>query len=146
MNYYASSTHPIQRVTFAILVIGALVGAALGVSLLAAVGLLADGRGGYPYLWDAFILAGVVGGVLGGLSLPFVASTVLSHVAIGRILLYTGVGTIVGTLVTSSFSPFDSMLSTLGAIAGFVAAAVLLRKVSSRGHNKTSAPTPPNTR
>jgi hypothetical protein len=130
MTYDVTATHRVQRATFAILIIGAIAGAILGAGLLGVVGLLADGPGGYPYLWDAFTLAGSVGGVLGGLSLAFVASTVLSHVAIGRILIYAAVGTVVGTLAASIVSPFDSVLSTLGAVVGFIAAMMLLKRIS----------------
>ena len=132
MSYDATATHRVQRATFTILIIGAFAGSILGAGLLGIVGLIADGPGGYLYVWDAFTLAAFVGGVLGGLSLPFVASTILSHVAIGRILIYGAAGTVVGTLGASTVSPFDSILSTLGAVVGFLAGIMLLKRLAKQ--------------
>jgi hypothetical protein len=147
MTYDPAATYRIQRATFGILMIGGLTGALLGTSSLAIVGLLRDGFGGYPYIWDAFILAGLVGGFIGSLCLPFVATTFLRHVSIGRIVVETGVGTIAGAVIGSAVSGFDEAFGTLGAVIGFcIGAAFLHRRSLHVAPDRQNSPAQPDRR
>lgn len=96
--------------------------------MLAVWGLLADGPGGFPYAWFAFEFAAVVGAVLGGMLLPLVTWTVLPHVAFGRILVETAIGTAAGAAITVLVAGFaDPLDLVLGGALGFVASVVQLR-------------------
>ena len=96
-----------------LLLTGALVGAGVGVGVLAVWGLLADGRGGFPYVWFAFEFAATVGAVLGGILLPLVTWTVLPHVAFGRILVETAVGTVAGAAFAILVAGFANPLAAV---------------------------------
>lgn len=111
-----------------LLVTGAVVGAGVGVGVLAAWGLLADGPGGFPYAWAAFEVAAIGGAIVGGVMLPVVAWSVLPHVAFGRILVEAAAGTAAGAalgiLADGASNPF---LALIGGFLGFSASAVQLR-------------------
>ena len=83
-------------VTTSLVIGGALVGSAIGGGLLAILGLLIDGPGGFPYVSFAFEFAAKVGAIFGGIGLPFVSWTFLRHVPFRRIVAETAVGTVVG--------------------------------------------------
>ena len=109
-------------------VAGALVGAVLGVGVLAVWGLLLDGPGGFPYVWFAFEFAAVVGALLGGLLLPLVTWTVLPHVAVGRILAERGAGTAAGAAIAILIGDGGNpLVVALGGVLGFVATVVQLK-------------------
>ena len=111
-----------------LLLTGALIGAGVGVGVLAVWGLLADGPGGFPYVWFAFEFAATVGAVLGGILLPLVTWTVLPHVAFGRILVETAVGTVAGAAFAILVEGFANPLAAvLGGGVGFLASVVQLR-------------------
>ena len=109
-----------------LLVAGAAVGAALAVAVLAVWARVVDGRGRFPYLWEAFPLAGIIGAVLGGVLLPVAAWTILRHVSFGRIVAETTVGTLLGAMV-AIVGGGDPLDVPAGALAGFLLAALQLR-------------------
>ena len=109
-----------------LLIAGAAVGAALAVGVLAVWGRVLDGPGGFPYVWDAFELAGVIGAALGGVLLPLAAWTILPHVSFGRIVAETTVGSLLGA-VAAIVAGVDPLVVPLGALAGFGIAVLQLR-------------------
>jgi hypothetical protein len=109
-----------------LLLTGAAVGAALAVGVLAVWGRVLDGPGGFPYVWDAFELAGVIGAALGGVLLPLTAWTILPHVSFGRIVAETSVGALLGA-VAAIVADTDPLSVPLGALAGFGIAVLQLR-------------------
>ena len=117
----------VTAVTAGLLLTGALVGAALAVGVLGIVGLVVDGPGGYPYIWGAYGLAAAFGAFIGGVGLPLVAWGWLRHVALGRVVFETGIGTMLGGLVGMLASGLRPLPSLLGALAGFLVAAIQLR-------------------
>jgi len=107
---------------------GVVVGAGIGVGVLAVWGLLADGPGGFPYVWFAFEFAARVGAVLGGMFLSLVTWTVLPHVALGRILAEATLGTALGAaLAILAAGAANPLVAVLGGGLGFVASVVQLR-------------------
>lgn len=109
-----------------LLLAGAAVGAALAVGVLAVWGRVVDGPGGFPYVWDAFELAGVIGAALGGVLLPLVAWTVLPHVSFGRIVAETTIGSLLGAVV-AIVAGSDPLEVPVSALAGFGIAVLQLR-------------------
>ena len=123
-----SRVHRAVRASLGLVVTGAVVGAGVGVGVLAAWGLLADGPGGFPYAWFAFEFAAVTGAVLGGVFLPLVAWTLLPHVAFGRILVETALGTAIGAAIAIATIGFANVLLLLvGGFLGFGASVLQLR-------------------
>jgi hypothetical protein len=114
-------------VTAGLLLTGAAVGAALAAGILAVVGLVVDGPGGFPYIRAAFGLAAAFGALIGGVGLPVVAWGWLRHVALGRVVLETGIGTVLGGLIGFVGSGLRPLPGAAGALAGFLLAAVQLR-------------------
>ena len=112
-------------VTFGLGAAGASVGASLGAGLLAAIRLAIDGPGGFPYLWDAFSLAGLVGAGLGAIALPYVAWS-LPRVTIGRIVATTALGTVMGATAGFLWMDLDFLGAIIGAVMGFGCAAAYL--------------------
>ena len=110
-------------VTIGLGAVGASVGAGLAAGLFAVLSLAIDGPGGYPYVWDAFWLAGVIGAGLGAIALPYVAWS-LPRVAIGRIVATTALGTAIGG--TAGFLWMHALGALLGAVMGFGCAASYL--------------------
>lgn len=120
----------VQRVagaTAGLVVSGGIAGGVVGASLLGVLGLVVDGVGGFPHLWEMYALAAVVGAGLGGIGLPLVTWAFLRHVAFGRVLAHTAIGTAVGGTIGLLSSGLNPATAVFGALSGFVAAAVLLR-------------------
>ena len=116
-------------------------GGALGVGLLAAFGLVADGPGGFPYVWDAFIVAGVLGTLLGGVLAPLAGWLFLRHVPFSHVFAGTATGTAVGAGIGLFASGLDPLVAVGGAVTGFALAIVLLRVRSRPLQVKVDAPT-----
>lgn len=117
----------ITAVAAALLLAGMVVGGALAAAILAIAGLLVDGPGGFPHVWEAYGLAAALGAFVGGVGLPLVAWGFLRHVALGRVMLETGIGTVVGGTIGLLASGLRPVPAAAGALAGFVLAAVVLR-------------------
>jgi hypothetical protein len=113
--------------TFGLAAGGALAGSVVGVGWLAALGLAVDGPGGFPYVWDAFVVAASVGAVLGGIGLPTVTWGYLRHVAFGRVVAYGATGTVVGGTVGALASRLGVFPAIAGAVVGFICSTLLLR-------------------
>ena len=60
--------------------------------LLAVVGRIVDGPGGFPYVWDAFWFASILGAFLGGVLAPLAGFVLLRRVPIGKALAVTAAG------------------------------------------------------
>lgn len=111
-----------------LVVFGALAGAGVGVGVLAVWGLLADGIGGFPYVWFAFEFAAAVGALLGGILLPFVTWAVLPHVAFYRIIAEASLGTAVGAaLAIVTTGAANPLTAASGGALGFLASIAQLR-------------------
>jgi hypothetical protein len=124
MNRVLARAPRAAGVTVGLMIAGAIVGGILGAGLLAAVGLLVDGPGGFPYVWDAFVLAALVGARLGAIGLPVLTWGLLRRVSLGRILAYTASGTVLGSAAGLLGSHVDPFLAVAGASVGFGAAGV----------------------
>ena len=107
--------------------VGAFAGAVFGVASLAMLGLLVDGPGGFPYVWDAFALVGVAGCTLGAIAFPVVSWGMLRHVPLSRVIAETGVGTLLGAIAGSFASGLNPLGGLFGALLGFGAGAAQLR-------------------
>lgn len=123
----------IAAVTLGLAVAGALFGGAAGAVALAAVNLMRHGlQGGF----DPQILGGVamVGAGLGAVLLPAAGWLLMRQVPIGKALLGTTVGTLLGAWAGSAAPdvalPVPSPI--LGALAGFALATVYLRIRATR--------------
>ncbi len=134
-----------MRLLVALVVIGGLVGTSLAVGLLAALGLYVDGLGGFPYYWDAFFVAGFVGGLLGALALPIVSLIFLPNTVVARIVLETSTGTSAGAAIGLLASRLNPLIAVVGAISGFFIAVLGLwmrRRQGGQAHFRM----PPDTR
>lgn len=120
---------------------GASVGASLGAGLLAVISLAIDGPGGFPYLWDAFSLASLMGAGLGAIALPYVAWS-LPRVTIGRIVATTALGTVIGGTAGFLWINLHALGAIIGAVIGFGCAASYLGIRSSTA--LWGEPTSPN--
>jgi hypothetical protein len=107
--------------------VGAFAGAVFGVASLAMLGLLVDGPGGFPYVWDAFVFAGVAGCALGVIAFSVVSWGMLRHVPLGRVIAETGAGTLIGAVASSLASGLNPLGGLVGALLGFCIGAVQLR-------------------
>ena len=117
----------ITGVTAGLLLAGSITGALLAAGVLGIVGLVVDGPGGFPHIWEAYGLAGAVGALVGGVGLPLVTWGFLRHVALGRVVLETALGTMMGGVVGLLASHLRPLPAAGGALAGFLLAAVQLR-------------------
>lgn len=117
----------ITAVAAGLLLTGMIVGGALAAGILGVVGLLVDGAGGFPHVWGAYGLAAALGAFVGGVGLPLVAWGFLRHVALGRVVLETGIGTVLGGTIGLLASGLRPVPAAAGALAGFVIAALVLR-------------------
>jgi hypothetical protein len=103
--------------------LGALVGFALGALVVVALGAL---RSGAHTNWSEFALgatlSGGVGAAFGVVLAPLMGFLLLRHVSLGRAILWTGTGTLVGIL--AAFILGGSLLPML---VGFVTGGVALR-------------------
>ena len=111
-------------VTAGLAVAGGVVGAGVGAALLAVLGLVVDGPGGFPFVWDAFVLAGFVGGVLGAVLFPVSAWTLLRRVSFGQAFAGTALGTAAGGTLGLLLSGVRPDMAVAGAVAGFCTSAV----------------------
>ncbi|HEX5726683.1 MAG TPA: hypothetical protein VFX98_14505 [Longimicrobiaceae bacterium] len=122
----------IALVTAGLMVGGAVFGALAAVIALA-VALLATGGTRDLFVDDAFALAAFVGALFGGILLPCTGWVLLRQVPLGL----TVVGTVAGTVAGGALGwmlPLGSNeinRAIWGALAGFFAAALLLRLVAS---------------
>lgn len=120
-------------ITFGIAVVGAIIGGVIGAALLAGWTSLSGvfyesvGRG-------SVVAAGAgAGAALGAVLAPVTAWVFLRRVALGTALLHTTVGTTVGAAIGLGLDGAGLMVRTgipaglVGAIAGFLAAAIRLR-------------------
>lgn len=115
-------------VAFLLLTIGGgAIGAAMGVTLLAVLGLIVDGRGGFPYVWDAFAISGLVGALLGAILAPLTGFTVLRRVPLGKALALTGTGTALGAAVGLLATNENPLWAVGGALSGYAVSAAWLR-------------------
>jgi hypothetical protein len=113
--------------TAALMLVGATLGGTIGVVLLAALGLLVDGPGGFPYAWDAIYVSGIVGAFIGGVGGPVLTWTLLRHIPFWRIFLETTAGTSIGGALGLLLSGLNPVIAVGGALAGFVTSAIALR-------------------
>ena len=120
--------------TFGLAVAGGVVGVVLGAGLLAVFGLLIDGWGGFPYMWDAFVVAGAVGTLLGGVLAPLAGWLFLRHVPFSCVFGSTAVGTALGASTGLLASSLDPVSAVGGAIAGFALSVVTVRLRTPRLH------------
>ncbi|HEU5183473.1 MAG TPA: hypothetical protein VFU01_02820 [Gemmatimonadaceae bacterium] len=122
----------IVAVTAALSVVGAVFGAIAGVVALF-LSLLVTGSGDLGGATSTVVLyAALIGGALGALGAPAAAWLLLRHVPIGRAIFWSGLGATVGgvggLLATVWLQAGDEIRNAvLGAIAGFLAAALVLR-------------------
>jgi len=122
----------IVAVTAALSVVGALFGALAGAAALA-LSLLVTGSGGLGSVAStAFLYAALIGAALGALGAPAAAWLLLRHVPIGKAIFWSGLGATVGgaggLLATVALQAGDEIRNAvLGAIAGFLVAALVLR-------------------
>jgi len=120
-------------VTAALCLAGGAAGAMLGVGLLAILSLVVDGRGGFPYVVQAYALAAAVGGVLGGVLVPASAWTLLRRVPFGLVFAGASAGTAAGGTLGLLLSGLNPLMAVAGAVGGYlVSAAGLYRYASER--------------
>jgi len=125
----------ILAVTAGLSVIGALVGAVLGILAIAFVGLVTDGPGG---ILDASVLFGTTalfGALVGSILAPIAAWALMRHVPLWRAILETSVGTMLGVVLGYWLGPvfrFGLFWSVTLGVAGFLCAAVRLRLASQQ--------------
>lgn len=127
-------TRRVAGVTVGLTVAGALAGAIISSATLAILGVLVDGPGGFPHVWDAFVLAAVVGGALGGVLTPSAAWILLRRVPIGRAFGITAISTAVGGAVGLLASALNPLVAIGGAVIGFAVSVGWLRR---KGHRST---------
>ncbi|MGH7528136.1 MAG: hypothetical protein ACREMX_15685 [Gemmatimonadales bacterium] len=125
------SVKRVLAVTAGLVLTGVVVGAACGGIAIALVAVLSgDWRSALrPGLWT---LGGVVGAVIGAVVAPVMSWLLLRHVPLGRAILQTAVGTILGGALglRLTTNPF------VAAVAGFSAAAVRLAFVTRRSRRQ----------
>lgn len=127
-------------VAFVLLLLGGgVIGAAIGVGLLAVLGLVVDGSGGFPFVWGAFWLSGFVGAILGAILAPLTGLTVLRRVPLGKALGLTGAGTVVGATVGLLTTNENPVWAVAGALAGYAVSAVWLRRRATMANAHDSA-------
>jgi hypothetical protein len=113
--------------TLGLVVGGALAGSAVGIGWLGALALAVDGLGGFPYVWDAFGVAGAVGALFGAIGLPVVTWSFLRHVSFARVVAYSALGTMVGATIGALATHLSPLPAIACAVAGFVSATLWLR-------------------
>jgi hypothetical protein len=108
-------------------IVGALAGAVFGLVSLAVVGLLVDGLGGFPVVWDAYTFVAVVGAAVGAISLPVVSWWIVRHVPLERVVAETGLATVIGSIAGSLVSHLNPVVGLASAFLGFCLGATQLR-------------------
>lgn len=120
----------VVAVTLALVGIGVVVGAACGVAALTIVGLFS----GAPVFSDvgAVGIAAAFGAMVGAVAAPLFSWMLLRHVPLGKAILHTAMGTILGGMLGLSL-PVASLGGTVvpgllyAPVAGFLLAAIRLR-------------------
>jgi hypothetical protein len=90
------------------------------------------------------VAVGAAGAAIGAVSAPILAFAVLRRVALGRAIVVTAIGTIVGAAAGEAIAPlnpYDADRSpgiVRGALIGFVAAGVVLRLTATRARRSQS--------
>ena len=115
-----------------LIAIGATLGATIAPVLLAVVGRIVDGPGGFPYVWDAFWFASILGAFLGGVLAPLTGFVVLRRVAIGKALAVTAAGTTAGATVGVLATEQSLGWTIGGAVIGYALSAAALHWRASR--------------
>ena len=130
----------ILAVTGGLIVTGAIAGAVLGVSILG-VGVLVNGglHGDQPFA-PFLLLGAAVGAAFGALLAPIAAWVLLRTVPLGRAVLETALGTLLGAIVMWFVPPIGPVW---GGMLGFAVAAVRMRFVARRGSAAQSLSAPP---
>jgi hypothetical protein len=93
------------------------------VGLLAILSLVVDGRGGFPYIVEAYALAAAVGGVLGGVLVPVSAWMLLRRVPFGLVFAGASLGTAAGGTLGLLLSGLDPLMAVAGAVGGYLLSA-----------------------
>lgn len=114
-------------ITLVLVLAGALIGGGIGAGLLGVFALAVDGPGGFPYVWDAFTLAGTVGALLGALLGPLIAWLALRDVPLWRVLAETSSGAVIGGATGFFGSGLNPIVAVGTAALGAVVAALRLR-------------------
>lgn len=122
-------------VTAALCLAGGVAGAGLGVCLLAILSLVVDGPGGFPYVVQAYAVAGAVGGVLGGVLVPVSAWTLLRRVPLGLVFAGASAGTAAGGTLGLLLSGLDPLVAVAGAVGGYLLSAAILYGRSRRAQS-----------
>src|SRR5687768_704013 len=124
----------VAAITLSIAAIGAVIGGALGAALLAVWALRLGVHG--EEFGEGALFGALIGAGLGSVLAPITAWTFLRRVALGRALAHTALGTTGGAaagLVVGSIGalgPMSLPAGLVGALIGFLAAAVRLRFVT----------------
>ncbi|HSA55921.1 MAG TPA: hypothetical protein VLE53_09460 [Gemmatimonadaceae bacterium] len=118
----------ILAVTGGLAITGAVIGAVLAPLLLWVVGSLLRSGARVPTTPAGFGLAALVGAALGVVLLPATAWWLMRHVPLGRALLGTVVGTLVGGGIGMFASALHPTISIGGALAGYLGSALLVRR------------------
>ena len=90
------------------------------------------------------IRSAIAGGILGSVLAPLCAFALLRSVPLGRAVVFTGVGTIVGSVVGDRLAPINPYSASYfpgivtGALVGFVLAGLLSRLVKLRSRRSDS--------
>lgn len=127
------------RGTLLLALLGAVVGAVVGTALLSS--LLA----GAPHhlTWLDVQLGALFGGSLGALSgalgAPLLGWLVLRPVPLGRAIVATALGTLVGAWVAGAAWRTSYVAPIVGGLVGFVAGAVAIRMLTTRGRRGLDA-------
>ncbi len=119
-------------VTAGLVVTGAVVGAICGMVGLAT-SLAVQGESPAAQDLAIYAFAGVIGAFVGSIIAPLLAWGLLRYVPIGRAVAQCALGTTLGGMVAFTLEPNASLfVPVLGALFGFVAAAVRLRIATPR--------------
>lgn len=122
-----------------VVTLGASVGAVLAVAILAGVGLAVDGPGGFPYVWDAFEFAAIIGAACGAIAFPVAALGPLAAVPRRRVLGWTTGGTMVGGVLGLLVTGLNPLAGLAGVVGGFVLGACALHDLSTPAVEVTDA-------
>lgn len=115
-----------------LIAIGATLGATIAPVVLAVVGRIVDGPGGFPDVWDAFWFVSILGAFLGGVLAPLAGFVLLRRVPIGKALAVTAAGTTAGATVGVLATEQSLGWTIGGAVIGYAVSAAALRWRASR--------------
>lgn len=117
----------IMEVTAGLVVLGGVVGALLGASLVALLGVRV---GDFRIRGEELLYGMTFGAATGGLLAPVAAWTLMRHVPLWRAIAETAIGTVGGTVLGLVFQPMHDtawLSPPLLGIVGFAVAAIRLR-------------------